>query len=291
MNAPFVTVEEIKAATPETFPSTTYDAALRALSLRASVLIASLCRHVSFWPQLETRYYEGSGKEDQWIEDLLDITTVEISSDYGDSYVTLTAGDYIKYGGPELRVDATPYALLQMSRNGTYSRFYSGHKAVRIAGVWGWHDDYVNAWEDSLDTVQNDPLTSGGTSVTVSDADGADLWNLGARFAVGQLLRCESEYMLVRAVDTELNALTVLRAQLGTAAAQHAQNTPLYIYRLPALVRQATIHQTVRWFKRGQSGFQDVAASAETGTLTYAQSLDPDVKTMLRDLGIRKTAF
>lgn len=54
----------------------------------------------------------------------------------------------------------------------------------------------------------------------------------------------------------------------------------------PALVVQATITQTVRWFKRGQQAFQDVGAVSEIGQLRYVQALDPDLVTLLYNGGL-----
>lgn len=291
MNAPYATVDEIKLGAPDTFQGTTNDVAVRFLSLRASLLIEKLARWTKFWPVSATRYFDGSGGVEQWIDDLLEITSVSISADYGATYAALGATDYQKLGGTDLRLDATPYSLLRMWRSGNYSQFYTGQNAVKIVGLWGWHDDYANAWEDSLDTVEDNPLSNSATTITVNDADGAVSWGLTPRFQIGQVIKCESEQMIVTDRDTTLNKLTVVRAQHGTTAASHAQNTPLYIYRPPEVVKQAVIIQTARWFKRGQSAFQDVTASAEMGTLVYAKSLDPEIETIIKALGTKKTSF
>lgn len=50
---------------------------------------------------------------------------------------------------------------------------------------------------------------------------------------------------------------------------------------IPDEIRQATIIQAMRWYKRGQQAFQDTGAVVELGQLTYTQSLDPDVKAIL----------
>lgn len=52
----------------------------------------------------------------------------------------------------------------------------------------------------------------------------------------------------------------------------------------PDDVKQATIIQAVRWFKRGQQAFQDVGAITELGQLRYLQALDPDVKALIEHL-------
>jgi hypothetical protein len=60
---------------------------------------------------------------------------------------------------------------------------------------------------------------------------------------------------------------------------------------VPDLIKQATIIQTGRWFKRGQQAFQDVAGQAGMGELTYAQKLDPDIAEMLRTSPYRRGAL
>lgn len=49
----------------------------------------------------------------------------------------------------------------------------------------------------------------------------------------------------------------------------------------PAEIVEATIIQTVRWFKRGQQAFLDTGAIVELGQLKYTKKLDPDVETLL----------
>jgi hypothetical protein len=57
-----------------------------------------------------------------------------------------------------------------------------------------------------------------------------------------------------------------------------------YTTATPDDVKQATIIQAVRWFKRGQQSFKDTGAIAELGQLQYTQALDPDVAQLLKHL-------
>ncbi len=50
---------------------------------------------------------------------------------------------------------------------------------------------------------------------------------------------------------------------------------------VPDIIKQATISQCSRWYKRGQSSWDDTLASAELGNLIFALELDPDIKQML----------
>lgn len=84
--------------------------------------------------------------------------------------------------------------------------------------------------------MQDNPLSSGATTLTVSDADGTDVDGVSPRFQVGHLLRIESEYLRVIAVDTGTNQLTVQRGVHGTTAASHAQDTAIETYQpVPAI--------------------------------------------------------
>lgn len=50
----------------------------------------------------------------------------------------------------------------------------------------------------------------------------------------------------------------------------------------PDDIKMATKIQAVRLFARAKQLYQDAGASAQTGQLIYAQSLDPDIKEILR---------
>lgn len=50
---------------------------------------------------------------------------------------------------------------------------------------------------------------------------------------------------------------------------------------IPAELKEASIMQAARWFKRLESAMADTLASGELGTLLYRQALDPDIKQIL----------
>lgn len=49
----------------------------------------------------------------------------------------------------------------------------------------------------------------------------------------------------------------------------------------PEDIKQATLTQAVRYFKRAQQAYQDTGAIVELGQLRYVQDLDPDVAMMI----------
>lgn len=101
--------------------------------------------------------------------------------------------------------------------------------AITVTGAWGYHNDYDSAWIDTLDTVQDAPLTAGATAIAVVDADGVNA-DGQLRFEVLQYLRIEDEVVQVTAINANTNMLTVRRAALGTTAADHVTATPITSY-------------------------------------------------------------
>lgn len=278
-------LSEIKAAIEVT--ATTYDAVLLRMARHASRLI-DIAAGRQFYPELATKYFDGSGAVEMWLpEPVLAITALSLSDDQGYSYTETPVENTDFWVSDGAQYGRSPTQLLVMSPNGSYAVFYSGRRAVRITGVWGWHRNYSAAWEDSQDTLQAEALANAST-ITVANADGASQLGLTPRFEVGQTLRIDSEYLAVTAVNTGTNVLTVVRGCNETTAASHATGTRVDVWRADELVRQATLIQATRWFKRAQSAFQDVAAAMETGQLTFARKIDPEVEFMLVEAGLRR---
>lgn len=49
----------------------------------------------------------------------------------------------------------------------------------------------------------------------------------------------------------------------------------------PGPIKQATIIQVMRWFKRGQQAYQDTGAIFDLGQLQYVKQTDPDIVNLL----------
>jgi hypothetical protein len=152
--------------------------------------------------------------------------------------------------------------------------------AISVDGTWGCHPGWATAWADSGDSVQDDPLSSSATTLTVGDADALDPTGSWARFAVGQLLRIEDEYLHVLAINTTTNVLTVARGVNGTTAASHAQDTTIEVYQPPQDVRQACLRVASWLYKQKDAGFVQAAGSLR-GQITIPPALPDDVQQIL----------
>ena len=80
---------------------------------------------------------------------------------------------------------------------------------------------------------------------------------------------------------TTLNAATTVKETLSIPTVEVTSRWG-YSITVPPLVSQATITLASRWFKRGQSFWSDVIASADFQQMRYQNVVDPDVKMMLK---------
>lgn len=188
-------------------------------------------------------------------------------------------GDYFLPG------NNSPYLDIQLSRssNKSWSSFNNEWvEAIGITGIWGYRSRYEEAWVSANDVVQDNPLTSGATSLTVADADGADVFGVTPRFSIGQLLRIESEYLEVTGVNTTTNVLTVRRGVRGTTAVAHVQSTPISLWTPePAINRAALKWAGYLYFRRG--AYEQVKVEGDTRT-EFPPDAPEEVQNILDEL-------
>lgn len=196
---------------------------------------------------------------------------------------TIPTADFLLRAGKSSNF--TPYDNVRLSRASDYSFSYEDdpEEANAITGIWGYHDDWANAWENSGDTVRDDPLGAAATTITASDVAGEDINGLPIRFRVQQLIKIEDEYLFITGKNKTNNKLTVRRGVNGTTAAQHAQDTPIYIYRpMPALVQ--AMWTFVAYLERRRAGVgtdSDRPLATAQGILVLPPRLPDEVQRAL----------
>jgi hypothetical protein len=157
-------------------------------------------------------------------------------------------------------------------------------QVIAVNGLWGYHSDYSNsAWIDSLDTTEDNPLSTGATQITVNFVEGSAFDGESPRFQIGQLLRLGSgvnaEFVLVTDVNPDTNKLTVQRGVNGTTAAQWAQNTAISIFRSEA--RLATIRLCAWRYRQKDANVFDKTVILGTGIAITPASIPADVSDLL----------
>lgn len=153
---------------------------------------------------------------------------------------------------------------------------------ILVTGFWGYRTNYeAEGFLSSGDSIQNvGGINDSATSITVSDADGADYYFQTPRFSPGNLIRIESELLTVWAVDTTANTLTVRRGQNGTTAASHAQNTAISVW-FPEddIVRAATRWACLLYARRG--AFEKMTMTG-VGVVSYPADCPDEVWSTLQ---------
>lgn len=285
----YASLAEIKAGMPDGIRASTtkYDAMILSLASEVSRAIDAWCNR-TFFPQLATRYFYGSGTPDLLIPDLLSITSVAYSGDDGETYTTLVSADYLATVCGDVNSKRS-YDLLRVSAlSDTLSYWVEGERSVRIAGVWAYADDRDTAWKSSGDTSEDNPLSASATTLTVNDVDAEDAYGVPSLFSPGQLLRLESEYVETGLqIDTSANTLRIIRGRNGTTAAAHAQNTAIDIWTAPEPIRRACIIQVNRQLERGFQGFSDARATEEIGSFVYTRQWDPEAMALMSPYRLR----
>jgi len=234
----------------------------------ASRMIDKYCRRF-FYCDETTRYFDGAGNT-FWLPDVLSISTLKTDDNndktYENSYTENT--DYYL-----LPYNEAVKTRAVIRTGGSYSGFASGiAKGIEIAGVFGYgNGDSATPYFDSGDAVANDPSQSAALLTLTVTA--------GTNFSIGQTIRIDDEQQYITGIST--NTLTVERGVNGTTAAAHLKDATIYIYEYPWDIVHACLIQTMRWYKRKDSAYQDIVGIPEMGTFITSKGLDPDVKMIL----------
>lgn len=202
------------------------DDTLRRLMSEASRAIDRYCRR-QFYPLRRTRYYDQPGSPyDEFIgleHDLL--------QSYGLSAVNgaseIDSGDYWLQCGDSW--NHTPYdrVVLNIGKGVVFNFVETPQRAIHLDGVWGYHEDYANAWILTGASV-NEDLPVGTTDIRLTGAsDNADTFGFAPAFSTENIIRIGEEYMQVTGASGT-SGINVRRGINGTTAASHAASVGIY---------------------------------------------------------------
>ncbi len=279
----YLTVDQLKDVAPDGFAggSTDYDELFLNLAEALSRWVDEETQRLSY-PVLDTKFYNGDNEIDFDIDDLVSITSISVSDDDGQTYTALASSDYIAmphagdYNGKEA------YTVLRMNVNGDYSTWPKGQQSIKVVGVWAHTMNRDIVFQDTGDTVQDNPLSSSATELTFTDIDGADKFGYTPLCSPGQLLQIEDELLEVTAVNITTQKATVIRGVNGSTASAHVQTTQIDKFYPPPTLQTATIIQAMKQFKRGQVGFGDAEALPDLGRILHIKTTDPEAMSLLQ---------
>lgn len=185
--------------------------------------------------------------------------------------VTLTNGDGEDFDSSEFVLEPAnefPKTRIKL-RSGSYwlDGEYGPEQAISVAGFWGAHDRYRDAWKQSQ--VLGAELDASATEFELS--------TIGTLQA-GQLLRIDDELMLLESIETDTTStLTVERGFNGTSAAVHASGAQIMIFQPMGIIKRAAM-RLVKWMyaQRDTDNFDKIYAMG-TGTVSIPTSMPSDV--------------
>ena len=277
----YATVEEIKAELGQDIERPEPDdTMIRRKAIEASRFIDGYCRR-RFYPEYATYNYDHPVDSTRAL--ILDRDLLSVSSLTTDATATtITSANYfLKSGNSSNR---TPYNCIVLDNNdSTWEYSETMTDANAVTGIWGYHNDWSNAWEH-VDDVQDSPLLVGGTSLTVADADGVDKRGLKPRFQVGQLIRFGATATAEYAHITEISAetLTIVRGVNGSTAAEQANDIDIYVYRPQYDIMQAALFLAMHLYRRKDSvgALTDQPIASPSGVILSA-NIPREVVTVL----------
>jgi len=263
----YAQISHFKAYPDAVITGTGDDTLIKEFLTDASRLIDEETRRF-YYERLQTRKFDCPASP--YRDLMFDWTLLSLSTLTNGNAVPIAAGDYFLYPDP----NTPPFMWLELDKSSGIAWEYSDtpQQAIQVVGLWGWHEEYSQAWGSSGDTTEDNPLTAVATTINV---------NVGTNFEAQQMLKIESEQVYV--VSVALNALTVIRACNGTTAAAHLQNTVITIWRAQSNVKRLTM-RIAHWFWGQRAGHFGKTGHTELGIVEIPEELPLDVQRQLRRL-------
>lgn len=230
----YTTVAKLKAYKDTTSTLTASDGLFLDFIRQVSREIEDISNRL-FYPRIELHYFDIPRRsyDLNFDHDLLEVTT-------------LTNGDGIVIGPTNYKLyplNDTPkrkLTLLPIQYAWQYSTNGTPFGAISLNGVWGYHDDYGNAWKDTGATLSAAISTTGATTATTQT---------GLVFA-GDLLKIGTEFFYVSAVTigSPNDTLTIARGVNGSTAATQLIDAVIYRWdpgtHIDMLTRRAALAYT-----------------------------------------------
>lgn len=177
-----------------------------------------------FYPSVITRLYNAT--PNRYI--LLGADLLEVTSFLNGNAVAVTTADYLLddvNNFPKFGIFLRDTSSIIWYPN-TYASF---QQAISLTGVWGWHDDYNNAW-----------VQAGTLGAAITDTTGLSVtMTAGHALATGQIWKIGSE--IVQG-SVSVNTLTLnKRGDNGSTTATHLNGAAVYYWKPVHLAKMSAL--------------------------------------------------
>lgn len=255
---------------------TDYDTQLLRIAEESSRLIDRYTDR--FYYVYEGTMYQDGGASRLILDfDLQSITTLYADTDGDGTYETtfnLTSTPMDAYLYPQ---NISPKTRLEINPWGAVGHFAAGiRNGIKIVGVFGYGADWPAPYYHAANSVVTTILTSTDVTVDVTASTSSE-------FSAGVTLRIGSEQTYIHSAP--IGALTstcpITRAVNGTTAAGASTGTAINICDYPQAITQAAVIQTIRSWKRRESGYVNTIIDTGMGNIQVFKGLDSDIREII----------
>ena len=231
--------------------------------------------HRKFSPIIDTRYYDAPNHGPLLLDDdLLELTT-------------LSNGDGTAFGASEYKtypLNTTPINRIVIlgSSPAQWSRDDSGNAegAINLAGVWGYHPDYISAWLDTT-AVLGSNISTSATTLTCAT---------GLVFA-GDLIKVDDEYMHISSVVVSTSdTATVVRSVNGSTAAVHSTSAIINRWNVYDSIANIAVAAAVGYYNLRTNPTRDTI-QLDNGLFVTPKDVKAFIRAQVQELGIIRTGF
>lgn len=236
-----------------------------------------------FYPKRETRFYDyAESRQIRLDQELLSLETLKTQN--GAS--TVASGVLFLATGREW--NRPPYDRIVLKSNSGSVLNYSGtpQRANEVTGIWGYHEDYTNAWVDTgtslaasmaanAKTIELAGAGSAGTGASDANYD-------HPRVSPGDLLKIGDEFLFVSGGAASGNGTVNLRpAMHGTAGASHAAGASIARFAPEPDIQMACIEWAAWSFARQDTPFQSKQSFPQAGEVNVSVSMPASLRDKL----------
>lgn len=282
----YTTLDSIRKYATLASQSTADDEALLNLIDQASRAIDRYT-HRKFYPRLETRFYDHPKQDSRALrldDDLLDLKTFKTMN----GACTVASGVmWLSTGG---QWNYPPYDKIILKHNSGSVLNFSGtpQRSNEVTGVWGYHEDYAQAWVNTGTSLAADYTASAG-SISLAGAgsygaQASDVNGIAPRIAVGDTLMIANHYFAVTAGSASGNGIVIVRPYInGTVPASIvsggsiASGASIAKWAPEPDIEWAAKRLTAWTYGQRDTPYQNITVNRALGTIQIPQSWPPDV--------------
>jgi len=228
----------------------------------------------------EGTIYQDGGPPKLYLDwDLQSLTTLLLDEDGDGTFETSTDPTTAPVDFFQYPLNGTPKIRLEINSAGSIGGFAPGvQKGIQMTGLFGYGADWPEFYTINSGTVVGADITAAGVGLDVST---------GSLIEAGMTLRIGSEQLFVSAMSG--STATVERAKNGTTAASATTETAITVYDYPQAIKQATLIQAIRTWKRRESAYVNAIINTDMGSIQVFKGLDSDVKEIINQY--RRTRY